>query len=76
MAELGKADELLATVKFNDGRVVKLIREEKGLRIEEGDLEVSLPRATGQQAVSLFSLLESLGGTAEFPEDEDEEDLK
>ena len=76
MAELGKADELLATVKFNDGRVVKLIREEKGLRIEGGDLEVSLPRATGQQAVSLFSLLESLGGTAEFPEDEDEEDLK
>ena len=76
MAELGKADELLATVKFNDGRVVKLIREEKGLRIEEGDLEVSLPRATGQQAVSLFSLLESLGGTAEFPEDEQEENLE
>ena len=76
MAELEKADELLATVKFNDGRVVKLVREKKGLRIEGGDLEVSLPRATGQQAVSLFSLLESLGGTAEFPEDEQEENLE
>ena len=64
--------EHLATVRFKDGSRVKFIREGKGLRLEGSDLEVSLPRATGQQAVSLFSLLESLVESVEFPEEEED----
>jgi hypothetical protein len=64
-------DELLATVRFKDGSV-KFIRAGKGLRIEGSDLEVSLPRATGQQTISIFSLFEALGNEVEYPEDEEE----
>ena len=62
-------DELLGTVRLKDGSAVKFIRAGKGLRIEGLDVEVDLPRATGQQAVALFSLLESLGASVEFPDD-------
>ena len=65
-------DELLGTVRLKDGSAVKFIRAGKGLRIEGLDVEVDLPRATGQQAVSLFSLLESLGESVEFPDDEED----
>ena len=65
-------DELLATIRLKDGSAVQLLRAGKGLRIEGTDVEVSLPKATGQQAVSLFSLLESLGASVEFPDDEED----
>ena len=66
-------DEHLATVRFKDGSAVKFIRANKGLRIEGPDQNVSLPKATGQHAFELFSLLESLGETVEYPEDDEEE---
>mgnify|MGYP001617024315 FL=1 len=65
-------DEHLATVRLKDGSAVKFVREGKGLRIEAPDYKVSLPRATGQQAFSLFSLLESIGESVEYPEDEED----
>ena len=64
-------DEHLATVRLKDGSAVKFIREGKGLRIEGPEVEVSLPKATGQQAFDLFSLVESLGESVEYPEDEE-----
>ena len=64
-------DEHLATVRLKDGSAVKFIREGKGLRIEGSEVEVSLPKATGQQAFDLFSLVESLGESVEYPEDEE-----
>lgn len=64
-------DEHLATVRLKDGAEVKFIRAGKGLRIEGPAGEVALPKATGQQAFDLFSLVESLGDSVEFPEDDD-----
>ena len=64
-------DEHLATVRLKDGSEVKFIREGKGLRIEGPEVGVSLPNATGQQAFDLFSLVESLGESVEYPEDEE-----
>lgn len=65
-------DEHLGTVRLKDGSAVKFIRAGKGLRIEGSDnVEVNLPRATGQQAFELLSLIEGLGGVVEFPEDEE-----
>ena len=66
------ADEHLATVRLKDGAAVKFFRVRKGLRIEGPEMDVSLPRATGQQAFELFSLLESIGQSVEFPEDEED----
>ena len=65
-------DEHLATVRLKDGSTVKFVRAAKGLRIEGPDAEVSLPKATGQQAFDLFSLVASLGESVEYPEDEEE----
>ena len=65
-------DEHLATVRFKDGSAVKFIRAGKGLRIEGPEQNVSLPRATGQHFFELFSLVESLGETVEYPEDDEE----
>lgn len=65
-------DEHLATIRLKDGSAVRFIREGKGLRIEGSDVAVSLPRTTGQQAFDLFSLVESLGESVEFPEDEED----
>ena len=65
-------EEHLATIRLKDGAVVKFFRAGKGLRIEAPDLDVSLPRATGQQAFDLFSLLESIGESVEYPEDDED----
>ena len=65
-------EEYLATVRLKDGSAVKFTREGKTVRIEGSDVEVSLPRATGQQAVSLLSLFEAIGESVEFPDDEEE----
>lgn len=64
--------EHLATVRFKDGSGIKFSREGTTLHIEGSDIQVSLPRATGQQAVSLLSLLEGLGESVEFPDDEED----
>lgn len=66
-------EEHLATVRLKDGSAVKFIRDGKTVRIEGSDVEVSLPRATGQQAVSLLSLFEAIGESVEFPEDDEED---
>ena len=66
-----REDEHLATVRLRDGSTVKFVRAAKGLRIEGPEVEVSLPKATGQQAFDLFSLVESLGESVEYPEDEE-----
>lgn len=69
---MDEQDEHLASIRLKDGSAVKFIRAGKGLRIEGSEMEVSLPRATGQQTVSLFSLFEALGESVEFPEDEED----
>ena len=69
---MAEQDEHLATVRLKGGSAVKFIRAGKGLRIEAPEVDVSLPRATGQQAFDLFSLLESIGESVEYPEDEED----
>lgn len=65
-------DEHLATVRLKDGSAVKFVRARKGLRVEGPEGEVSLPKATGQQAFDLFSLVESLGESVEYPEEQED----
>ncbi len=63
--------ELLASFTMKDGAVVEMHREDGDVSLSTTDHNVSLPKATGQQAMDLIILMEGLAEKSEYPEEED-----
>ncbi len=64
----------LAQVQLKDGSAVDLYEEAGGIVACHAGNCLGLPGATGQQAMELLAFLESLGGPATFPEEEQHAD--
>lgn len=63
-------NERLVRINLADGSAVDIHRNDMDVEICHDKYCVTFPKATGLKTLELFALLESLGETIEFPEEE------
>ena len=61
--------EHLARINLKNGKAIDIHRENKDIRLTDGDHSLVIHKGTGQQTLELLGLLESLGENIEFPEE-------
>ncbi len=64
--------EHLARFHMKNGEAIDMHREDGDIVIASKDHSVTVPGATGQQALDWISLFESLGESVEYPEESEE----
>lgn len=62
--------EHLARFTMPNGKKIDMHREDNGITITTEEHRVVVPNATGQQTLDWCALFESLGASAEYPEEE------
>ena len=62
--------EHLARINLKDGGVIDIHREDGDIHLSHGEQSVVFPKATARKTIELHGLLESLGTSVEYPEEE------
>lgn len=71
MENISSDQEILAKIYTSTGTEIQFGRDSQGLVVQSQGFYLYLPKATGLQALSLFSILETLAEKVEFPDEED-----
>ncbi len=63
--------EHLVRINLKDGGAIDMHKQDGDVTLSSDGHEVTIPHATGQQALDLYALLEPLGESVEFPEEDE-----
>ena len=64
--------EHLVRFHLKDGEIIDVHKENGDVTLSNKHHQVTISRATGQQALDLFAFFEPLGETIEFPDEAEE----